>query len=115
MDIIVMYSRLENLMPVDRKQACCVMIVNVWLELLLMSFPTIPTDLIEAIIGWVALLEPGLKKSTLFLCALTSRAFVFPSQKHIFCTIDLGARPPTGYTMCASTAFSYRTHISGPM
>ena len=58
-----------------------------------MSFPT---DLIEAIIGWVALLEPGLKKSTRFLCALTSCAFVFPSQKHIFCTIDLGARPPTG-------------------
>ena len=61
-----------------------------------MSFPTIPTDLIEAIIDWVALLEPGLKDSTLSSCALTSRAFVFPSQKHIFHTIDLGARPPTG-------------------
>ena len=36
-------------------------IANVWLELLTMSFPTIPTDLIEAIIDWVALLEPGLK------------------------------------------------------
>ena len=66
-----------------------------------MSFPTIPTDLIEAIIDWVALLaststEPGLKASTLSSCALTSRAFVFPSQKHIFRTIDIGARSPTG-------------------
>jgi hypothetical protein len=61
-----------------------------------MSFPTIPADLIEAIIDWVALLEPGLKESTLSSCALTSCAFVFPSQKHIFCIIDLSARPPTG-------------------
>ena len=77
------------------------MIVIVWLELLTMSFPTIPTDLIEAIIDWVALLtptnkEPRLKASTLSSCALTSRAFVFPSQKHIFHTIDLGARLPRG-------------------
>jgi hypothetical protein len=66
-----------------------------------LSFPTIPTELIEAIIVWVALLtstnkEPELKASTLSSCALTCRAFVFPSQKYIFHTIDLGARPPTG-------------------
>ena len=63
-----------------------------------MSFPI---DLIEAIIDWVALLtptnmEPTLKPSTLASCTLTSRAFVFPFQKHIFHTIDLGARPSTG-------------------
>jgi hypothetical protein len=65
-----------------------------------MSSPTIPTELIDAIIDQVALLtpannEPGLKKtstSTLSSCALTSRAFVFPSQKHIFHTIDLARR-----------------------
>jgi hypothetical protein len=55
---------------------------------------TIPTELIDAIVDQVALLtpannEPGLKASTLASCALTSRAFVFPSQKHIFHTIDL--------------------------
>jgi hypothetical protein len=62
-----------------------------------MSSPTIPAELIDAIVDQVALLtaannEPGLKKtstSTLSSCALTSRAFVFPSQKHIFHTIDL--------------------------
>ena len=75
-----------------------VMIVIVWLELLTMSFPT---DLIEAIIDWVALLtptdkEPGLKASTLSSCALSSPAFVFPFLKHIFRTIDLGARLPRG-------------------
>jgi len=69
-----------------------------------MSFPTIPTDLIDAIIDQVALLTPTGKElgpttsstSTLSSCALTSRAFVFPSQKHIFHTIDLGARLPRG-------------------
>jgi hypothetical protein len=69
-----------------------------------MSFPIIPTELIEAIIDQVALLtptskEPGLitsSTSTLSACALTSRAFVFPSQKHLFQTIDLDARRPRG-------------------
>jgi hypothetical protein len=70
-----------------------------------MSFPTIPTDLIDAIIDQVALLTPTNKElrrrtsstSTLSSCALTSRAFVFPSQKHIFHTIDLGSRLPKLY------------------
>jgi hypothetical protein len=70
-----------------------------------MSFPTIPTDLIDAIIDQVALLTPTNKDlgrrtsstSTLSSCALTSRAFVFPSQKHIFHTIDLGPRLPKVY------------------
>jgi hypothetical protein len=69
-----------------------------------MSFPTIPTDLIDAIIDQVALLTLTNKElgrttsstSTLSSCALISRAFVFPSQKHIFHTIDLGARLPRG-------------------
>jgi hypothetical protein len=68
--------------------------VNVWLKLLSMFSPTIPTELIEAIIDQVALpnptnTDPGLEASTLSSCALISRAFVFHSQKHIFHTIDL--------------------------
>ena len=67
-----------------------------------MSFPTIPTDLINAIIDQVALLDKELgcttsSTSTLSSCALTSRAFVFPSQKQIFHTIDLGSHLPKPY------------------
>ncbi|KIM49915.1 hypothetical protein M413DRAFT_439045 [Hebeloma cylindrosporum] len=51
---------------------------------------TLPSELIDAIIDQVALLDT----TTLHSCALTSRAFVFPSQKHIFHTIDLDVRRP---------------------
>jgi len=72
-----------------------------------MSSPTIPIELIEAIIDQVALIPftnvltlisspnykpgspTGTRTSTLSSCALVSRALVSRCQKHIFNTIDL--------------------------
>jgi len=76
-----------------------------------MSRPSIPIELIDAIIdqvslipfkNYLTLLAPNYKlgsptrTSTLSSCALVSRAFVSRCQKHIFNTIDLDRRKPRG-------------------
>lgn len=56
-----------------------------------MSQPTLPSELIEAIIE-----EVGMKDdvTTLKQCALVSKDFVYQAQKHLFRTIDLDRRLP---------------------
>lgn len=56
-----------------------------------MSQPTLPSELIEAIIE-----EVGMKDdvTTLKQCALVSKDFLYQAQKHLFRTIDLDRRLP---------------------
>ncbi|KIM49912.1 hypothetical protein M413DRAFT_6732 [Hebeloma cylindrosporum] len=72
-----------------------------------MSCPvTLPSELIDVILDQVALLDP----TALYSCALASRTFVYPSQKHIFHTIDLKSRDED-----FAHGYSWMTHPRTPI
>ena len=77
--------------------------------------PNIPTDLIEAIIDWVATKSLELRHPHSPRVPSPTMPSSFPFRNTYSAPLILVPAYQGGYTMCASTAFSYRTHILGPI